>query len=390
MKIARVDVVPLSYATDDDPPTRRSFAVVKVTTDEGLIGWGEASDCYGHRHPRTVAALVDEDLRYLLEGHDALAFEPLLARVRERVFSSLGARELVISVLSGIEIALWDLRGKAYGRSVSELLGRCHDALPIYAAGKPAFTVEPAWHVETFAAPLLDRGARAVKIRTGKDLGWDRRFVREVRELLPGHVELFVDGKYNYRPDSAIALAETLGELGVHAFEEPVADVDLDVVRRVADASPLPLAYGEHAFTVGGFRELIVRGRVRVVEPDVTTCGGIGEARKVAALAEAHGVELVPHCGGLTAIGMAANLHFAASLPHAPLFEYDGRSHQPLRDELDPAAPFAIDAIDDGRLPVPSGPGLGVTVDETVFDRYPYEIDEGIARSFPTYATPHI
>lgn len=390
MEITGIDVIPASYPTGDDPPTRRSFAVIRVDTDEGLVGWGEASDCYGHRHPLTVRALVEEDLRYLFVGRDPSELESLLDRVRRRVFPSLGASELVMNVLSGIEIALWDLRGKVRDRSVSELLGRHADRLPIYVAGKPAFDVAPAWHVETFAAPLLDRGAGAMKVRTGRDLEWDERFVREVRERLPDGVDLLVDGKYNYHPDSALHLARVLGEVGAHAFEEPIVDTDLSAIRDLAERSPVPLAYGEHAFAVDGFRDLIARAGVGVVEPDVTVCGGIAEARAIAELARRHGVELVPHCGGLTAVGMAANLHFAASLPHTPLFEYDGRAHQPLRDELDPRAPFAPERIVDGRLPVPDGPGLGVVVDESVLDRYPYRVDPDIAASFPTYATPHI
>jgi len=389
VKIRDIDVIPLSYATDDDPPTRRSFAVVKVTTDDGIVGWGEASDCYGHRHPRTVKALVDEDLRWLFVGQDPLRIEPLMHRVRQQVFASLGGRELVVEALSAIDIALWDIRGRALGVSVSDLLGRCHDAVPIYAAGKPALAADAAWHLD-FLAPLLDRGVKGAKVRPGRDLAWDKAFVTDVRRGLPDDVQMLVDGKYNYFPESALALSRVLADLGVHFFEEPIVDADLDEVRRLADAGHVPLAYGEHCFTALGFRELIVRGGVRVVEPDVSVCGGITEFRRIAGLAQSFGVELTPHCGGLTAIGIAANLHAAASVPRVGLFEFDARAFQPLRDELVADAPFAVDRIVDGCVRVPSGPGLGIDVDESVFERYPHVVDKALARTFSLYGTPHV
>ena len=389
MTIDQVEVIPLSYATDDDPPTRRSFAVLKLTTEEGLVGWGEASDCYGHRHPLTVKALVEEDLQYALLGREPAAVDELMPKLRARVLASLGAAELVVQVLSAIEIALRDLAAKENDEPLSAWLGRHSDVIPVYAAGKPAMAHDAAWHVD-FLAPVLDRGARAVKVRPCRGVDEDSKFLREVRRLLGAETTLLVDGKYNYFPDSAIELSKTLGDIGAHCFEEPVADVDLREVARVAGASPVPLAYGEHAFGVRDFQRLIDEGGVRVLEPDVTVCGGIDEARRIADLVSRSGAELIPHVGGLTAIGFAANLHFAASLAERPLFEYDARAPQPLRDELAVGSPFALERITDGALPVPTGPGLGIEVDEEVFERYPYVVDDAIASTFPTYGTPHL
>jgi L-alanine-DL-glutamate epimerase-like enolase superfamily enzyme len=389
MKIADVQVIPLSYAIDDKPPRRRFFAVLKLTTDEGLVGWGEASDCYGHMHPLTIKALVDEDLRWLLLGQDPRPLEQLVRRIRNKSYHHLGARELVMQAISAIEIALWDIRGKLASKPISELLGAYRTAIPLYSGGKPAFFDPPDEHL-AFFEPSFARGISIAKIRTGHTLEWDCEFVRTMRGVLPSSVDIFVDGKYNYSPDGAIRMSHVLADVGALFFEEPLADTNLGEVARVAAASPVPLAYGEHVFTLHGFRELIEHRAARVLEPDATICGGIAEARNVSILADTFGLSMVPHCGGLTAIGMAANLHAAAAMPELKAFEYDGRTDQPLRDELlfDPI--FSLDRVVAGQLAVPVGAGLGIDIDETVFRRYPYELDEAIARLFPTYATTHI
>jgi L-alanine-DL-glutamate epimerase-like enolase superfamily enzyme len=389
VKITAVTVIPASYATDDNPPFRRSFAVIRVDTDEGVTGWGEASDCYGHRYPLTLKALFEETVQWLLIGQDPTALEDLMWRLRRSLYAPLGARGLVIQALSAVDIALWDIRGKLLGKSISEMLGRKRENVRLYAAGKPALYEPPEWNVEFFA-PLLERGVTAAKVRTGRDFDWDRAMVERVRELLPDGIEMFVDGKYNYTPESARRFARVLAGIGVEIFEEPIPHLDLEVVRQLGRATPVALAYGEHAFTVHDFRDLLFRGEVRHLEPDVTVCGGFTEAMKILNLAEIHGAHIVPHCGGLTAIGMAANLAFVSAYADPTYFEYDARPVQPLRDRVAAGAPFALDKVADGVLPIPNAPGLGIEVDEDVFSAYPYEIDTAIASRFPVYTTPHI
>jgi L-alanine-DL-glutamate epimerase-like enolase superfamily enzyme len=389
VKITAVTVIPASYATDDNPPFRRSFAVIRVDTDEGVTGWGEASDCYGHRYPLTLKALFEETVQWLLIGQDPTALEELMWRLRRSLYAPLGARGLVIQALSAVDIALWDIRGKLLGKSISEMLGRKRENVQLYAAGKPALYEPPEWNVEFFA-PLLERGVTAAKVRTGRDFDWDRAMVERVRELLPDGIEMFVDGKYNYTPESARRFARVLAGIGVEIFEEPIPHLDLELVRQLGRATPVALAYGEHAFTVHDFRDLLFRGEVRHLEPDVTVCGGFTEAMKILNLAEIHGAHVVPHCGGLTAIGMAANLAFVSAYADPTYFEYDARPVQPLRDRVAAGAPFALDKVADGVLPIPSAPGLGIEVDENVFTAFPYEIDTAIASRFPVYTTPHI
>ena len=388
MKIARVEAIPLSYPTDDVPPRRRYFAILKITTDDGLIGWGEAGDGFGHSSPMTVKALVEEKIQWVLLDQDPL-LDNLMFRVRQDMYRYTGFRELIMQVVSAVDIAVWDIRGKAAGQSVSQMLGQQRSRVEIYASGKPAFDVGPDYHLE-FNRPLLDRGVKTVKLRIGHTYDWDVRFVREARDLFGDDIVLAVDGKYNYTTDSAIRIARLLGELGIAYFEEPLPDYDLGEISRLAAASPVPLAYGEHCFTVHDFREFVRHDAAQILQPDAAICGGISEALRVAEMGQAINRTVIPHCAGMTAIGLAAGVHFAAAMPGFTIFEFDSSPWQPLRDEL-PAEPlFAADQVADGCLPVPTGPGLGVEIREELLAEYSYELDESIARSFPRYGTPRI
>ena len=389
MKICKVEVFPLSYGTDDFPPRRRYFVVLKLTTDEGIVGWGEASDCYGHSSPMTVKALIEEKLQWLVLGQNPLNVERLIRRIRKRTYSPQGCREFIIQAISAIEIALWDIRGKVFGKSVSELLGSYRDELSLYSSGTPNFYDDPNKHLE-FYQPLLKRGVKTVKVRTGKSLEWDMQFVRLMRKLLPKDIQIAVDGKHNYKTESAIKLSKVLGEIDALWFEEPIPDTNLDELAWLARESPVPLAYGEHSYTLNDFRDIIKYKAARILEPDATVCGGISEARNVAILADAYGLPVVPHSGGLTAIGLAANVHVASAIPNFVLFEMDGREKQPLVDELLVEPILSIENIVQGCIPVPSGPGLGIDINEEIFEKYPYQLDEQIARSFPRYGTQHI
>jgi L-alanine-DL-glutamate epimerase-like enolase superfamily enzyme len=388
--ITNVEVHPASYLGPFQPPRRRSFALIAVTTDDGSTGWGEASDCYGHTHPLTVKSVVDEDLRWFLTGKPIEPMEDLIGSLRRRIYPFLGARELAMQAISGIEIALWDLRGKAAGQPISGLLGRRRDRVPVYASGMLAFHLDPEEYVRSFDL-ALSRGVRTVKIRVGRDLDWDTNWVRSLRALVPDHVEMLVDGKYNYTAAGATTMAAVLSELGMIAFEEPMLDTDLEAIGDVAGKVAVPFAYGEHAFTVNDFRELVHHRAATILEPDVTVCGGFTEGMRIARLADESGCRIMAHCGGLSAIGLAANLHYVAALADPMPLEYDIQPVQPLRDELlVPGSIFGPETFVDGALAVPSGPGLGIDVDTDGLAKFPYEIDKLIASSPTEYASPHI
>jgi L-alanine-DL-glutamate epimerase-like enolase superfamily enzyme len=391
MKIEDVQVIPANYRTDEKPPRVRSFALLKIITSEGLVGWGEACDNFGHSTPLTLKAFVDEKLRWVLIGQDPRRLEALMWRVRQDTNRYSGFRELTMQALSAVEIALWDIRGKLAGKSISELLGRFRDHLEIYSSSNVAFEVaSPADYQLEFNRPLLERGVTNVKIRIGNNFDWDAAFVRAARSKFPRDVRLMIDAKYNYTTDSAIRMSRILAENDIFWFEEPIPDHNLDEMARLAAASPVPIAYGEHCFTVHDFRELVAHKAAHILQPDVAICGGIGEAMKITHFGEAMGRRVVPHCSGLTAVGLAASIHFAAAMPQFLVFEWDSSPFQPLRDELPTEPLFANQRIHEGRIAVPTGPGLGIEIDEAVLREYAHRLHPDLLSSFPIYGTPRI
>jgi L-alanine-DL-glutamate epimerase-like enolase superfamily enzyme len=391
MKIEQIEVIPANYRTNENPQRVRSFALVKITTSDGVVGWGEASDSFGHATPLTLKAFLDEKLRFVLIGQDPRRLEALMWRVRQDANRYSGFRELTMQALSAVEIALWDIRGKLAGKSVSDLLGRFRDEVDLYASSNIAFTAEsPADDQLEFNQAFLDQGVRNVKLRIGNTFEWDAAFVRAARLAFPANVRMMIDGKYNYTTDAAIRMSRILADNDIFWFEEPLPDHNLDEMARLMAASALPIAYGEHCFTVNDFRDLVMRKAALILQPDITICGGIGEAMKVTHFGETMGRTVVPHVAGLTAVGLAASLHFAAAMPRCLVFEWDSSPFQPLRDELPKEPIFATERIRDGRMAVPNGPGLGIEVNEDVLRQYAHRLHPDLLGSFPTYGTPRI
>lgn len=388
MQITDIDVLPLAYVREYPSAFVRSFALVKVQTDEGVVGWGEASDCFGHSNPLVVRQIVAEELRRHLVGEDPLPIERHMRRLHQWLYRTMGLSGAVVQALSGVEIALWDIRGKVKGEPIHRMLGSYRDRVAVYGAGTIAFDQPPDWHVKFFDH-LLERGVKTLKLRIGNSLRWDVDLVRGVRRIVGDEIDIVVDGKFNYMLPTAIRLARHLEECDVLYLEEPMPQYDLDALATLKASSGLPIAYGEHTYTVHEFRDLISRKAADVLQPDATLVGGLAEARKVCTLAEAWGMPISPHCGGLTAVGVAANVHLSAAAPTFTVLEYDATPGQPLREELLNDGIFSPDRIEDGCLAVPEGPGLGIEVDETVLERYPYR-QRGEAKDLPGYGTPHL
>jgi D-galactarolactone cycloisomerase len=388
MHISHIDALPLGYIREYPSQFMRSFALVKVQTDEGLVGWGEASDCFGHSDPLVIRQIIEEELKRHLIGENPLEIERHMLRLHQWLYRTMGLSGAIVQALSGVEVALWDIRGKALNQPVHRLLGSYRDRVAIYGAGTIAFDQPPAWHVKFFER-LLENGCETIKLRIGNSLNWDADLVRGVRKIVGDHVDIITDGKFNYTLPTAIKLARRLEESNVLYLEEPMPQYNLDALAELCANTNLPIAYGEHAYTIHEFRDLITHRAANVLQPDATLVGGLAEAHKVCALAEAWGLPISPHCGGLTAVGIAANVHMSAAAPTFTVLEYDATPGQPLREELLKDAVFSPDRIVDGCLAVPNGPGLGIEVDEAVLQKYPYQ-PRGRSKDLPGYGTPHL
>lgn len=376
MKVTDVIAHQLSVSVDEPFTSSRGWyyntkgaLLVEIRTDDGIVGWG---DCYG---PAPVnRAIVESLLKPSVVGRDPFDVEVIWEALYNKV-KDYGLTGMTISAISGVDIALWDIIGKACGKPVHKLLGGCfRDRVDAYATGLyfKDFDrlIEEA--VEE-ASGYVEQGFRAVKMKIGLgDPKLDLRRVAAVREAVGDDVQLMVDANHCFTVPQAINLGRELEKLDVYWFEEPISPEDVEGYVEVSRALDMAVAGGENEFTRYSFRNLIERRAMDIVQPDVCAAGGLTECKKIAAIASAHWVQVVPHAWG-TAVGMAATLQFLAALPDCPpclrpippLLEYE-QTFNPFRDDL-AGAPFAHDR---GVVAIPTGPGLGIEVDRSVIEKY--------------------
>jgi len=347
-----------------------SYFFLRVETDDGLVGYGEACDSYGCSYAGVLAAVVNDAYTPLLVGQELVAVEPLVERLRLHTRRRLGDQWLAPQARSAVEIALWDLAGKAAGRSVSALLGRVRDRVHVYASWSFLEEGSAQWHADKLA-PILAKGVTMVKVRSGPDWHKDLDALAELRRLLPSDVDLMVDGSETYTLPTALEIAHRLHELGVLWFEEPLPQNARAGIEELARKSPVAIAYGEHLFGREDALEALRRGQLSVLQPDASTCGGIAEAREMARLAGYYGARVVPHMSA-GPLSLAANLHVAASVPGIRAIEY-GLNAVPNRAELGTGADLTLEAVVDGQIAIPDSPGLGVELNEEAAGRYPYQ-----------------
>jgi D-galactarolactone cycloisomerase len=345
----------------------RSTCIVEVVCEDGTTGWGE---CFG---PSRLNAAVVQAFRPLLIGQDALASERLWQTLYNQ-FRDQGQKGLVVTALSGVDIALWDIKGKRFNAPVYELMGGpLRTRVAAYATGTYRRDKgDPFDYVVEEVKAYAREGFGAVKLKIGFGLDDDIALIRAVREAIGSKVGLMLDANHGYDSIDAITLGRAVAPLDIGWFEEPVVPDDLGSYEEVRRGQPIPVAGGECEFTRWGFREVLMRRAMDIVQPDTCAAGGLSECKKIADMANAFGVRYVPHVWG-TGIGLAAALHLLAVLPHnpprhaprEPLLEFD-RSEHPFRQAV-LAAP--IDHVG-GIVEVPSGPGLGIEVNRAALERF--------------------
>jgi L-alanine-DL-glutamate epimerase-like enolase superfamily enzyme len=344
--------------------------LIRIESDQGIVGYGEVCDSYACTYPLSVKALVDEAFNPLLEGEDPLDRERLVFKLRGWTRRRLGDQGIAIQTISGIEIALWDLIGKIKGQSVSELLGRVRDQIPVYASSTVLEEGPAEVHLKLIE-PLLQRGVRAVKVRLGLDYRRDLATLQALRPLVPDDIQMMVDGGEHFTVRTALEITHSLSELGIRFFEEPIPQLNREGIADLVRRSPVPIAYGEHLFLAQDFQDCLIHRRADVIQPDAAISGGISECRKIAALAETFGVPIVPHSAA-GPLALAANVHLSSTLPNLWMLEYTFTFDRVWRDLLKEPI-LSPEAIVDGQLPVPNGPGLGVEIDEGAWSRHPYQ-----------------
>ena len=347
----------------------RGSCIVEIETTDGITGWGE---CYG---PSAVAkAYLETQFAPRIVGRDAFDVEVIWEDLYNRI-KDYGGQGMAASALSGIDIALWDIIGKACNRPIHKLIGGAHRTeVTAYATG--LYFIDMNRLVEEAveeAQEFVENGFSAIKMKIGLgSIKLDIERVAAVRKAIGDDMRLMVDANHCFSVPQAIRIGRELEKLNVEWFEEPISPEDIDGYVEVTRALDMAVAGGENGFTRWGFRDLVVRKAMDIVQPDVCAAGGISECRKIAALASAHGVECVPHAWG-SAIGLAATLHFLAALPDQPpsfkpmppLLELE-QCENPFRDLL-AREPIVQKR---GKVQVPTGAGLGIEIDRSVLERY--------------------
>jgi D-galactarolactone cycloisomerase len=335
--------------------TSRVTTIVRVHTDGPHVGIGAA-----YSHPDLVKLIVERNLSPHLEGRDPLEVEELweLMYGLTRWYGRKGA---AVSALGGIDIALWDLRGKSAGKPVWELLGAERDYAPAYASG--LFWVDDVADLEREAARHLEHGFRRVKMRLGRNPEYDLAAVDAAKRGAGPSGDVIVDGSHRYSLERAEWMGAELAARDVFWFEEPFPPEDLDAYVALRPRIDVPLAAGENDFGVQGFRELIRADAVDVVQPDACRAGGITECVRIGHLAARAGKSVGTHTWS-DAVALAANAHFVASHPAGLTVEVD-QTGNPFIDDLlvEPVR------VVDGKLQLGHGPGLGVDLDEKVLAR---------------------
>ena len=348
-----------------------SFCFVRIDTDAGIVGYGEACDSYGCTYASVVATVLADVFTPLLVGQPVEAVEPLVERLRLMTRRRLGEQWIAAHARSAVDLALWDILGKARDRSVSTLIGRVRDHVEVYASSVFLEEGDAAWHLDLLR-PLLDRGVRMVKVRVGPSWAADLSTLAELRALLGPDIELMVDGSEIFTLPTALEVAARLGELGVRWFEEPLPQGERAGLEALVRRSAVPIAYGEHLFGRDEALDALRRQQLDILQPDASTAGGITEARFIAQAAAGAGVRVVPHvCAGPVAV--AANLHFAATVPAVRAIEYPF-TLAPVWAGLGSGPALGPDTIVDGAIAVPDTPGLGIDLDEQAAARHPYRL----------------
>jgi galactonate dehydratase len=327
---------------------------LKMHTDEGIIGLGEP---VVEGRARTVAAAVHELGDYLI-GQDPRRIEHHWQVMYRGAFYRGGP--VLVSAISGVEQAMWDILGKSLGVPVYQLLGgHVRDRIRVYAHCAVTSPDDAA----AVVAPLVEQGFTALKtgidapvriVDTKEYIDRQVNRITAIRAALPDHVDLAVDFHGRVSPAMAIRLAHALEDLHLLFIEEPVLPENVDALVTVARSTSIPIATGERLFTRWGFREVLEKGAAVVLQPDLCHAGGIGEVRKIAAMAETYFAAVAPH-NPLGPISLAAGLQVDACTPNFLCQEQVSLGVGYLKQ------PFVVR---EGYIDLPTGPGLGIELDD--------------------------
>jgi D-galactarolactone cycloisomerase len=347
--------------------SERKICLVKVTTDEGVVGWGEG---YG------PADVLSSGVKYLSQyviGSNPIDNEVIWETLYRRTLD-YARSGILMAAVSAIDVAIWDLKGKILGLPVHQLMGgKKRDKIYPYATG--LYFREEKNLIQALADEAVEYkelGYKAIKMKVGMTIADDIKMVRAVRKAIGDDVELMVDSNHAYNLREATSLANAIEEYNIAWFEEPISPEFYEQYASLRSATSIPIAGGECEYLRYGFHRLLKNDSVDILQPDICASGGLTEAKRIATLASTYGVELVPHSWG-TYIAISAAMHFIANLDCVPgrmkmprfTMEHD-RTANDLRDKVT----IPDFEVKNGELLVSDKPGLGVEIDEDALSHF--------------------
>lgn len=347
----------------------RNYLFVRLTTDTGLTGIGEASLEW---QDRAVESLLREWVEERVLGADPFDIERL---VGDLIRDQYQGGATILTAISGVEIALWDLVGKACGQPVYKLLGgRAREVLPAYANGWYGGAVTPADYAEK-ARAVVARGYRAMKFdpfgTAWKEMSTDamqeaEAIVSCVREAVGDKVDLMIEVHGRLSVECAVEMGRRLSHCRPAWYEEPVTPWSLDLLREVKQRLPFPIAAGERVYFLEDFSRLAAMRACDIVQLDLAHCGGLSIGKKVAALMQPQDLRLAPHCS-IGPVALCAAIHFGWSTPHVLVQENFGDFDVPWRRDF----VHGWDPCHNGEYHLPTKPGLGIELNEAAIAAHP-------------------
>ena len=356
------------------PGKAKNLCFVKIETDEGIYGWGE---CYTQSDRDVqITAHVDQLRRYLI-GRDPTNIKHFTQMAFDDFAGRRGAMDYYCAI-SGLEHAMWDIAGKAYGAPVHKLIGgACRDKIRVYANGWSGGNPTPDSLAER-ASEVIEAGFTALKFdpvpgrwRTYVSKDVERAAVenvRAVREAVGPDVDILVEMHRRLAPMHAVRIAHEIEQYHPFWFEEPILAENIPALASVRQKINIPVVTGEELYTKFEFREVFERQAADILNPDVCNVGGILELKEIAAMAEPYFVVISPHNFNSTTVGLAATIQVSAAIPNFLITEYFVNLEELGRDIA--KKPFEVK---DGYIQIPDAPGLGIDLDEERLAAYPYK-----------------
>ena len=342
---------------------KRDAVVVKVTTAGGLVGWGESH--HGRAHT-AVAKLIETTLKQLVLGIDAADVVGVWKKIYDKQLASHGMGAGTCLAMSGIDCALWDIRGQAAGMPLYKLMGGSRKAVPAYAGGV-SLGYQPPGELLNELQKSLAIGYKAVKLRVGDSPKKDLERIRAVRKACGDDLVILTDANIGYSLEDVRQVMPGMDELNVAWLEEPFPAHDYRSYQLAKGFGRTPLAAGENHYTRFEFNRVIEDGAITILQPDLSKTGGLTEALRIAAMASAYKLPIHPH-SSMTGLNHAATIHFLAAIDNGGYFEGDVSKANKFRDDL-VSKPYEVDR--NGNVWPLEKPGLGLEVNEEFLSKHP-------------------